>query len=221
VKNRFWRLRNHEKWGPAGDSETVRVRSGPRGGQGPRDLVEMMAFGLHFGRQFRLNSVFFDIDFYIKFQKAFLEDVHGFWTSFSWLLDSGIGAATKKANIWKTYVSFNKNLCFRRPRALFFGLKTMKNGVGTRDGIGGDIVVVFMDFRLHFELQNPGKTIKKRCRNRTRFRYGKEPRSEIPGGGEFGRGRRSGMSVFERFSTKQSSRAGGVQIFRNGAGNGP
>ena len=32
---------------------------------------------------FSLKNRFFDIDFYIKFQKAFLEDFHGFRTSFS------------------------------------------------------------------------------------------------------------------------------------------
>ena len=32
--------------------------------------------------------------------------------------------------------------------------------VGTRDGIGGDFLAIFMDFGLRFELRNREKTIK-------------------------------------------------------------
>ncbi len=44
------------------------------------------------------------------------------------------------------YVLLKDNLCFLGSRHLFFGLKTMKNGVGTRKGFGGDLFMIFDGF---------------------------------------------------------------------------
>jgi hypothetical protein len=126
MKNRSWRLQNHEKWGPGGDSEAIGAQGVSRDQLRRWDWTRMTPFGLPFGRHFRLKTVLFGIDFHTNFRKAFLEDVDVFRTSVSWLLGSKTVSETEKAKTWKTYVLHKENLCFGGSGLLFFGLKTIK-----------------------------------------------------------------------------------------------
>jgi hypothetical protein len=119
MKNRSSRLQNHEQWGLGGDLEAIGAQGGSRDQNVRWDWLRMAPFGLHFGRHFRSKQFSFCIVFYIKFRKAFLEDLSGFRTSISWLLGSKFGAETENAKIWKTYVLLKKTYVFEGPGVSF------------------------------------------------------------------------------------------------------
>ena len=113
-----------------------------------------------FGEPFSLKNRFCRHRFLHQISEGIFR---GFW----WILELIFMTLASKNRIrsgksenMKNLVLLKENLCFRRSRALFFGLKIDKNGVGTRCGIGTDFFMIFDGFGPPFWAPKSRKSIK-------------------------------------------------------------